>query len=440
MRSIFAKVVLWFLATVALSLAAFVATSVMTSMRSHRRDFGPDIFSMQMDDARLAFEEGGPAKLDAYLRRLDRYFRDEHYLTDASGRDLVTGEDRSALLGHANAPRWTTLPGGNRVMAHRSDDGRYRLIVVFPPRIEVWGALPNYLWILLVVALLCYMLAVHLASPLRSLRKAMDRFGRGDLSARARSSRKDEIGDLARAFDRMAERIETLLTAERRLLQDVSHELRSPLARLGFAVELARTSDDRELALGRIKKDVGRLTVLVNELLHLTRAEGDPAAREFEDVSLDELLRSLVEDCAPEAEAKGCHLSLSVDGRGVVSGDRELLRRAVENILRNAIRHSPEGAPVEVALRARSGTAVITVRDHGTGVPDEALGHLFEPFFRVDDDRSRSSGGAGLGLSIARRAVGLHRGTLAARNAGPGLCVTIELPDVDTRRPPPPGA
>ncbi len=129
---------------------------------------------------------------------------------------------------------------------------------------------------------------------------------------------------------------------------------------------------------------------------------------------------------------------LSVDGRATVSGDRELLRRAVENILRNAIRHSPEGAPVEVALRARSGSAVIAVRDHGTGVPDEALGHLFEPFFRVDDDRSRSSGGVGLGLSIARRAVGLHRGTLAARNADPGLCVTIDLPDVETRRPPPP--
>ncbi len=217
----------------------------------------------------------------------------------------MTGEDRSALLSRARTATWLSPPGGKRVMAHPSDDGRYRFIIVFPPRIEVWGALPNYLWILLVVALLCYMLAVHLASPLRSLRRAMDRFGRGDLSARARSSRKDEIGDLARAFDRMAERIETLLTAERRLLQDVSHELRSPLARLGFAVELARTSDDRELALGRIRKDVERLTVLVNELLHLTRAEGDPASREFEDVALDDLLRSLVEDCARRPRRRG---------------------------------------------------------------------------------------------------------------------------------------
>jgi two-component system sensor histidine kinase CpxA len=430
MSSIFAKILVWFLGTVVLSLAGFVATSVLLSSRSsHRRDFVPNSIAMQVDDARLAYEEGGPEKLARYLKRLERFFPDEHLLTDADGRDLVSGEDRSELLDRAETPPpWPYSPSRDRhVHVHPSDDGRYRFVILFRPRVEVWGFLPYYLWILLIVALLCYILAVHLASPLRNLRRAMDRFGRGDLSARAHSSRKDEIGDLARAFDRMAERIETLLTAERRLLQDVSHELRSPLARLGFAIELARTTDDRELALGRIKKDVGRLSVLVDELLQLTRAEGDPSSRTRKEVVLSDLLRSLVEDCTPEAEAKGCRLNLLLEGV-TIRGDRELLRRAVENILRNAIRHAPEGTSVEVSLRESSGSAVIAIRDHGTGVPEEYLGRIFKPFFRVDDDRSRSSGGVGLGLSIARRAIGLHRGQVSARNEDPGLCVTIELP------------
>ncbi|MEJ7637514.1 MAG: histidine kinase dimerization/phospho-acceptor domain-containing protein, partial [Singulisphaera sp.] len=136
----------------------------------------------------------------------------------------------------------------------------------------------------------------------------VDRFGQGGLAARVGSTRKDEIGELSRAFDQMAGRIETLMTAERRLLQDVSHELRSPLARLVFAVELARTSEDRGAALDRINKDIGRLSHLVDELLQLTRAEGDPTARETEPVRLDVLLRTVLEDCRLEAEAKACRL------------------------------------------------------------------------------------------------------------------------------------
>ena len=158
-------------------------------------------------------------------------------------------------------------------------------------------------------------LAVHLAAPLRRLRRVVDRFGRGDLAARVRSTRRDEIGELSRAFDEMAGRIETLLAAERRLLQDVSHELRSPLTRLDVAVDLAFTSDDPGPSLGRIKRDIGRLSVLVNELLQLTRAEGDPSAHDLEEVRLDDLLRTLVEDCLLEAEAKGCRLELrAADG------------------------------------------------------------------------------------------------------------------------------
>ena len=298
--------------------------------------------------------------------------------------------------------------------------------------------LPYYGPVVLVIILLGYALAFHLAMPLRKLREVVDRFGKGDLSARSGSTRRDEIGELSRAFDEMAGQIEALRAAERRLLQDVSHELRSPLARLGFNLELARMDEGREAAFERIGRDLGRLSALVDELLQLTTAEGDPSTRRVEEVRLDDLLGRLVEDCQAEAQAKGCRLHLrapraevgpfSEADRFAMAGDGELIRRAVENVIRNAIRHAPEGSPIEVELRDWAGLATIAVRDLGPGVPDDALEAIFDPFFRVDDARSRSDGGAGLGLSIARRSVELHGGRASAANAKPGLLVTIELP------------
>jgi two-component system sensor histidine kinase CpxA len=267
-----------------------------------------------------------------------------------------------------------------------------------------------------------------LASPLRTLRKVVERFGRGELGARSELNRKDEIGELADSFNRMAGQITTLLSAERRLLQDVSHELRSPLARLGFAVELAKTSPDRETALARIHQEAARLTQLVDEVLQLTRAEGDPTARILESVDCGELLSEVVDSCALEAEMHGCRLETKIDATPVVSGDFELLQRACDNVLRNAIRHAPKGTSVAVELSQQNGHARIAVRDYGPGVPPDALSEIFKPFFRVESDRGRSSGGVGLGLAIASRAVEIHQGRITARNASPGLLVEIELP------------
>ena len=270
------------------------------------------------DDARRAYEEGGSAQLDDYLKRLDTYSESDHFLTDSRGIDLVTGEDRSALLVARRPavrrvlPWWPVTRSSPIVRVKTSDDRRYRLISVFSPapRLGPWDSLAYFLWLPLLIAVLCYLLAVHLASPLRDLRRVVERFGQGELGIRFHLARQDEIGELARAFNRMADQITTLLSAERRLLQDVSHELRSPLARLGFAVELAKTSTDREAALGRIRKEADRLNHLVDELLQLTRAEGDPAARNMEEIDLGELLDDLVADCGVEAEAQGCRLVL----------------------------------------------------------------------------------------------------------------------------------
>ena len=226
----------------------------------------------------------------------------------------------------------------------------------------------------------------------------------------------------------MADRIETLLTAERRLLLDISHELRSPLARLGVAVELARSGDDLNAALNRIQKESDRLNALVGQLLQVTRAEGDPSSLRHNSVRLDELVQQLVEESTIEAAAHGCELKFQKREPVTVEGDPEMLRRAVENVIRNAIRYAPRESAVEVSLARNNGRAVVDVRDHGPGVPEEALPRLFDAFYRVESDRDRGSGGIGLGLSIARRAIELHKGSIRARNAQPGLEVEMELP------------
>ncbi len=226
----------------------------------------------------------------------------------------------------------------------------------------------------------------------------------------------------------MAERIQTLLTAERRLLQDVSHELRSPLTRLAFALELAEEGKDREDALARARRENEQMAVLVDELLKLTRAEGDPANRLLSTVSLRDLLEELVDTCSLEADAQDCRLVCRMEGHALVRGQPELLRRAIDNILRNAIRHAPAGTSVEITLKLEGERASIVVRDFGAGAPAELLEHLVRPFFRVETDRDRASGGVGLGLAIAERAVRVHQGALTLRNANPGLEVLVLLP------------
>ena len=436
-RSIFTKIVLWFVVTVALSIVGLVGTSLFVSATLTGRE---PIFSRMntlfLDDARRAFEEGGPAELTSYLERLETYSASQHFLTDGRGIDLVSGIDRSDLRGVPRRGFRRLIPGWllNRtspiVRVKISDDRRYRLITISPPpaRLGALDTFEYFLWLPVLIGALCYLLAVHLASPLRNLRRVVDRFGRGELGMRFHLARRDEIGELARAFNRMADHITTLLSAERRLLQDVSHELRSPLARLGFAVELAKTSNDQEAALTRIRKEADRLGQLVEELLQLTRAEGDPAARNVDEFDLGELVDHLVEDCAVEAEAKKCRLVTRIADKPILFGERELVRRACENVLRNAIRHAPAGSQIEVSLSTRDGRATITIRDYGPGVPSDVLGEIFQPFYRVEKDRDRSSGGIGLGLAITRRAIELHHGRVTAENANPGLIVEIELP------------
>jgi two-component system sensor histidine kinase CpxA len=429
MRSIYIKILLWCFGSLAVCIAAwgFVSSYVFYQMVG-KDSFFERMNALQLKEAEEVYESQGPTRLKAHFERVNTLLGGYRYLTDAHGKDLVTGEDRSELLARFQA-RWGVLQthGDQIAVALASADDRYRLLVLADSPFNMRQYIPYYVPILLVLAILCWLLAWRIASPLQSLVSTLDRFGRGDLTARVNSTRRDEIGELGAAFDRMAERIGTLLTSERRLLQDVSHELRSPLARLSFAAELAGTAENRGAAVTRLKKEIQRLTDLVDALLQTMQAGGEPHAISEEDLNLSSLLNEIVEDCRLEAEARTCRVSLHGEST-TIQGERELLRRAFENVVRNAIRYSPQDSTIDVTFGVDDHMAHISVRDYGTGVPQDSLAKIFEPFFRVDDSRNRSTGGVGLGLAIAHRSIISHDGRIWAENAYPGLIVRIELP------------
>ena len=286
---------------------------------------------------------------------------------------------------------------------------------------------------LAVLSLVCFFLARSLAEPVKRLQKAAQRFAGGDYSARVGGGfwlPGKELVELARDFDIMAERTEAVISSRKRLLRDISHELRSPLARLSVALELARTRGgaEGEGALDKIGREATRLDELIGNLLALSRLEH--GGQEQQVVAVDRLLEEVAADALFEARAAGRGVQVSCSRPARVLGCRESLRRALENIVRNAVTYTAAGTDVEIGLDVIDGRVEIRVEDYGPGVPEADLPHLFAPFYRVAEGRERSSGGAGIGLAIAMQAVKAHGGSLAVANrqgAG-GLTVTMTLP------------
>jgi two-component system, OmpR family, sensor kinase len=300
--------------------------------------------------------------------------------------------------------------------------------------------LPFRLLVILVVSgLVCYGLARQLTRRLRTIRDGSRRLAEGDLSARIGpqlGELDDEATALARDLDQMAERIDGLLGAQQRLLRDVSHELRSPLARLTIALELARQESGKGVANyhDRIAREADLLGQLIGEILTLTRLEGEAKAQRRADaLDLTELVREVAEDADFEARPSRRRVEVVGGDEITLLGYAEILRRAVENVVRNAVRFAPSETSVEVRLEKASlagrPIARLDVRDRGPGVPESYLKEIFQPFFRVSESRDRRSGGTGVGLAITERAVRLHGGSVMARNAdGGGLIVSIALP------------
>jgi two-component system OmpR family sensor kinase len=313
---------------------------------------------------------------------------------------------------------------------HNGHPPQHRLIPTFP-------LLSGFAASLIFAALLAW----YFAKPIRSLSRAFDAVSQGNLAVRLSGEmggRRDELADLGRDFDSMAQRVQGLMDGQRRLFHDVSHELRSPLTRLQVAIGLARQQPERiEQALLQVERESVRMDQLVSELLTLARLESGMSASMHEAIALGEFVGNIVEDSRVEAEAKHCQLRfgqaaepLDEEREVFVQGSPELLRRGVENVLRNAIRHSPPDAEISITLRSPGGDTSaacveISILDHGHGVPEASLPHIFEPFFRG----SYTAEGHGLGLAIAQRVVDMHDGSIRARNVdGGGFEVIIALP------------
>jgi signal transduction histidine kinase len=290
----------------------------------------------------------------------------------------------------------------------------------------------------LAVALVCLALAHYIASPILHLQSVSRRIATGDLTARVRmrlASGRDEIADLSRDFNLMAEQIETLLQSQSQLLQAISHEMRSPLARLTLAAGLAKgaCSPESDGLLERIETEAERIEQMLGQLLTLARLDRGATSFPRTPVELSLLLSDIVSDASFEGSVKKRPVILTNADPCLVDGSDALLRSAIENVIRNAIRYTRESSTVEVSLTldnsAGQDLAVIHVADEGPGVPSAELSQIFKPFYRVNSARERETGGTGLGLAITDRAVHLYHGTVAARNRTEGgLDVEIRLP------------
>lgn len=319
------------------------------------------------------------------------------------------------------------LPRGQWLVSRRlgsTEPATWLIVVQGPPRRAPWVRwVPVGLQILLSVLAIAgvgWVVARHLSQPLERIQSVTRRMAAGDLSSRVGSviaSREDEYGRLARDFDRMAVQIETLVQSRDQLLHDVSHELRAPLSRLRFALELAR-EDHRPETLERADREISRIDLLVGELLALARLDQASKLATLPRIDLNVLAAEVIEAERPQAAHRGVRLQLRSAGPIHAPGDRDGLMRALENLMRNAVRHAPTDSDVDVILETTPGDASVIVRDRGTGVPADELPRLFEPFFR---GKATTGGeGYGLGLAIVARVMRAHRGRAEARNVPDG--------------------
>jgi signal transduction histidine kinase len=428
MKSLHAWIFVSLAGTLLVALLVFVAISNHIQ-RLYLYPVFEGMDELELESAVDAFHQGGTAAVSAYMHHLDSLFSARHYLLTAAGTDVVSGRNFSSLLPQSRSvTKSRTIVKGRFIVTHRAADGRYWFLAVNPAEQNRWTFLPYYLVAIGMTGILYSLALAGMLRPLQRITGALDRFGHGDLFVRVGGTRKDEIGRLGRSFDEMAARIEVLLCSERRLLTDISHELRSPLTRLRFAVKLSETGGDVADTFGRVRCEIDRMTALVSELTELTRVEGDPPGRKLETVDLQSVVNETVRDCQLEAQYRGCTIEVRGRRPPVVEGDRELLRRAIENVLRNAIRYSPEQGSIECDLASDGSPVVVAIRDYGPGIPENMLTQIFEPFFRVEEEGTAKAGGLGLGLAIAKRAVQIHEGSIVAENAHPGLRIAIKIP------------
>lgn len=448
MKSLFLRIFLSFW----LALALFVVLAIVVTLVLRPRSSTWEVLrTTALNEAVSEYEEGGQPQLRKYMENLEanqhlRAFLFDERGVEISGRPAPDWAIRIAS-GGPRMPRDGFIIPAPPVQrdSRASSDGmhRYTLVLGMPPGPRVFFGprgmpVPGLIILIISSGLVCYVLSWYMTKPIVRLRAATRQLAAGDLTARigARASkRRDEVAGLMRDFDAMAERLEILMKAQSRLLNDISHELRSPLARLNVALGLARQRSNVESSemLDRIELEASRLNELIGRILTLARLEDGEQRVPQTPVPLAELVQNVAEDAEFEAQARHCHVQTAIpEGNWGVCGNASLLHSAIENVVRNAIRYTQEHTSVLVELTSEEGAkgpeAVLKVSDSGPGVPPDALDKLFEPFYRLDDARGRQTGGVGLGLAITERAVRFHGGRVSAHNrAQGGLRVEIRL-------------
>ncbi len=449
---LFVKIFSWFWVTALVIIAIiFVGRRVMDLRPIDPSTMYASVAPMLAAEATRAYESGGPAGFARFANNLAGGHESQLFLLDESNKDVLSraiSRDTLRLAREAGKDQLVATQSSlyERVAAYKfvAASGRPYTLVLYEhsPVLNLTGVLlsegvPFLLGLLFVVTILCFWLAYHIAAPIHAIQSAARKVAEGDLSARvphAVSRRRDELAALAMDFDSMVERIETLIRTQKNLLNSVSHELRSPLARLNVCLAMIRKHMPEETVetCERMERDVARIDTLMGQLLTLSRLEAGLSSGERENVNFTLLVQEIAADGNFEAQSLGKAVSLEASSQIVLErADSLALRSACENIVRNAIHFTPPGTEVKVALgidNPASPQVLLTVRDEGPGVPRNALQNIFSPFFRINGP-GRQSQGNGLGLAIALEAVRLHHGTIVASNLDPtGLEISVRLP------------
>jgi two-component system sensor histidine kinase CpxA len=455
MRGLFLKIfaIFW----IAQSLIFVISTALILRHRPPNPEDLLDALSSSLrtvaKEGVAVFDTGGCDALQSYAAA----HRDDIALEDTSERILCAA---AAQAGKASG-RPTDLPPdmvvgktGRRyfwTLPVLSTTGQHYLLLVGPRpgpeppagyRELLHFAFPQLIVAIAVGGATTFVLVLLFTRPLVRLRKAAKELAQGNLKTRVKeptrhseNHHRDEFQALVHDFNHMAGRLDSLVSAQQLLLRDVSHELRSPLARLTVALELLRedTGPEMDAHLNRIERETEKLNQLIGQLLTLSSMEAIERDRNFRPISLNRLIADIIPDADYEARQRQSSVTFSADRECVISGNRELLYRTIENIVRNAIRYTAAGSEVEIRLTEAvmndARAAVIEVNDHGPGIPDAETDAIFRPFYRMDDARSSETGGFGVGLAIAERAVRLHHGEISAANrAGGGATIRVFVP------------
>ena len=464
MRSLYWKIFIsfWLSLLIFAGVSFWVTSNYLESIRAETEQTSPrHHYLMYRQQVEQIARAQGIDELRDWLKALDKREAIPYLLLDETGEDLLNRPVPLRL--QQRISRYAQQSGNDNEQnnadahrdrhEHREFNRRPHTIPIMVEHHRYWlladyqsmslGRLlhrPRVILIPILVAMLvsgivCYLLARYLTWPITRLRRAAQQMSHGNLAVRViplLGKRRDELAELASDFDHMAERLQDLLNSHKQLLSDASHELRSPLARLQVALGIAqqRNPEGIQNELQRIELETERLNDLIGQLLSLSRLDNQQQL-DTEPLNFDALLATIAEDARYEAQAQQRHVILVNNPAAKMDANAALLSSALENVVRNAIRYTPPGGSVEINSRLDPGTQqiLLTICDQGPGIPAAMLEKIFAPFVRVGEARDRQTGGYGLGLAIAQRAVALHGGHISAHNRPPqGLCVEMVLP------------